>query len=168
MTIASEPNSAPAQLHDSVFLGRLSLESIPYHEPIILVTFAVAGLLGLALLAWITRARAWGWLWRDWFCTIDHKKIGVMLLRRDHDARPAMAARMTRRIGLLGGSFNPAHQGHRAISLAAIRALGLDEVWWLVSPGNPLKDKARDMAPLAIRLANEWFLGVSLATALAF
>jgi len=59
-----------------------------------------------------------------------------------------------RRIGLLGGSFNPAHSGHRAISLAAIRALGLDEVWWLVSPGNPLKDSARDMAPLAIRLAS--------------
>jgi len=61
---------------------------------------------------------------------------------------------MTRRIGLLGGSFNPAHGGHRAISLAALRALGLDEVWWLVSPGNPLKDTARDMAPLAIRLAS--------------
>ena len=61
---------------------------------------------------------------------------------------------MTRRIGILGGSFNPAHGGHRAISLAALRALGLDEVWWLVSPGNPLKDKARDMAPLAIRLAS--------------
>ena len=36
------------------------------------------------------------------------------------------------RIGILGGSFNPAHHGHRAISLAAIAALGLDEVWWLV------------------------------------
>lgn len=59
-----------------------------------------------------------------------------------------------RRIGLLGGSFNPAHRGHRAITLAAIRALGLDEAWWLVSPGNPLKDTARDMAPLAARLAS--------------
>jgi len=58
------------------------------------------------------------------------------------------------RIGILGGSFNPAHRGHRAISLAAIRALGLDEVWWLVSPGNPLKEKAGDMAPLAVRLAS--------------
>lgn len=58
------------------------------------------------------------------------------------------------RIGLLGGSFNPAHGGHRAISLAAMRALGLDEVWWLVSPGNPLKDGASDMAPLAARLAS--------------
>jgi nicotinate-nucleotide adenylyltransferase len=60
---------------------------------------------------------------------------------------------MIRRIGLLGGSFNPAHAGHRAISLAAIDALGLDEVWWLVSPGNPLKQKA-GMAPLAVRLAS--------------
>ena len=58
------------------------------------------------------------------------------------------------RIGLLGGSFNPAHAGHRRISLAAIRALGLDEVWWLVSPGNPLKAAAPDMAPLAARLAS--------------
>ena len=46
------------------------------------------------------------------------------------------------RIGLLGGSFNPAHGGHRDISLAALAALNLDAVWWLVSPGNPLKDPA--------------------------
>jgi nicotinate-nucleotide adenylyltransferase len=58
-----------------------------------------------------------------------------------------------KRIGLLGGSFNPAHGGHRAISLFAADALGLDEVWWLVSPGNPLKS-ARGMAPLAARLAH--------------
>lgn len=58
------------------------------------------------------------------------------------------------RIGILGGSFNPAHSGHRAISLAAIAALGLDEVWWLVSPGNPLKEKAGDMAPFAARFAS--------------
>ena len=57
------------------------------------------------------------------------------------------------RIGLLGGSFNPAHGGHRAISLFAAKALQLDEVWWLVSPGNPLKPTA-GMAPLAARLAH--------------
>ena len=56
------------------------------------------------------------------------------------------------RIGLLGGSFNPAHGAHRRISLEAMRDLGLDEVWWLVSPGNPLKDGAKDMAPLEARL----------------
>ena len=61
---------------------------------------------------------------------------------------------MTRRtVGLLGGSFNPAHDGHRHISLAALNRLGLDEVWWLVSPQNPLKPVA-GMAPLAERLAS--------------
>ena len=54
--------------------------------------------------------------------------------------------------GLLGGSFNPAHHSHRHISLFAIGALGLEELWWLVSPGNPLKAQAPDMAPLAARL----------------
>jgi len=58
------------------------------------------------------------------------------------------------RIGILGGSFNPAHGGHRAISLAALDVLGLDEVWWLVSPGNPLKAGADDMAPFAARFAS--------------
>ncbi len=57
------------------------------------------------------------------------------------------------RIGLLGGSFNPAHGGHRRVSLFALEALGLDEVWWLVSPGNPLKPKA-GMAPLVARVAS--------------
>lgn len=53
--------------------------------------------------------------------------------------------------GLLGGSFNPAHGGHRRITLFAAQALGLDETWWLVSPGNPLKPQA-GMAPLKARL----------------
>jgi nicotinate-nucleotide adenylyltransferase len=57
------------------------------------------------------------------------------------------------RIGLLGGSFNPAHGGHRRISLFPCEALGLDEVWWLVSPGNPLKPAA-GMAPLPARVAS--------------
>ncbi len=53
--------------------------------------------------------------------------------------------------GLLGGSFNPAHGGHRRISLFARDALGLDELWWVVSPGNPLKPK-KGMAPLSARV----------------
>ena len=53
--------------------------------------------------------------------------------------------------GLLGGSFNPAHGGHRRVSLFAMRALGLDEMWWLVSPGNPLKPEA-GMARLGARV----------------
>ncbi len=56
------------------------------------------------------------------------------------------------RIGLFGGSFNPAHDGHRMASLTALRRLQLDRIWWLVSPGNPLKDN-RALPPLAERIA---------------
>ena len=66
---------------------------------------------------------------------------------------PAVILRPGRglRVGLLGGSFNPAHQGHLHISRWALAKLGLDEVWWLVSPQNPLKP-VRGMAPLAARV----------------
>lgn len=55
-------------------------------------------------------------------------------------------------IGLLGGSFDPAHEGHVHITLEAMKRLGLDEVWWLVTPGNPLK--AHGPQPMAQRLAH--------------
>lgn len=55
------------------------------------------------------------------------------------------------RIGVFGGSFNPPHAAHRAASLFALRRLALDRIWWLVSPGNPLKD-ARALPPLAERM----------------
>lgn len=55
------------------------------------------------------------------------------------------------RIGLLGGSFDPAHDGHVHITEEALRRFGLDRIWWLVSPGNPLK--AHGPAPLATRIA---------------
>ena len=57
------------------------------------------------------------------------------------------------RIGLLGGSFNPAHAGHVHVSEVALKRLGLDYVWWLVSPQNPLKTSA-DMAPFQRRMAS--------------
>jgi len=56
------------------------------------------------------------------------------------------------RIGLFGGSFNPPHEGHLLVSRQVLKRLGLDAVWWLVTPGNPLKDKSQ-LAPLANRVA---------------
>lgn len=58
-----------------------------------------------------------------------------------------------RTVGLLGGSFNPAHEGHRHISLYALKMLGLDAVWWVVSPQNPLKS-AKGMASMDERIAS--------------
>jgi nicotinate-nucleotide adenylyltransferase len=69
-----------------------------------------------------------------------------------HHPMPGVPRDTRRRIGLLGGSFNPAHEGHRHVSLEALKRLGLDEVWWLVSPQNPLKSD-NGMEPLATRLA---------------
>ena len=70
------------------------------------------------------------------------------------------------RIGLLGGSFNPPHAAHRAISLFAIKRLKLDRVWWLVTPGNPLKDRGalHDLearAEAARKMANDPRIDVS-------
>jgi nicotinate-nucleotide adenylyltransferase len=62
---------------------------------------------------------------------------------------PRVASGM--RIGLYGGSFNPAHAGHRHVSLMALKRLGLDRVWWIVTPGNPLKDTG-ELATTAMRV----------------
>ncbi|QWP79450.1 cytochrome o ubiquinol oxidase subunit I [Lysobacter sp. K5869] len=60
--------------------GRLSWESIPLHEPILLGTFAMVALGGIAVLGLLTRYKLWGYLWNEWFTSIDHKKIGIMYI----------------------------------------------------------------------------------------
>ena len=59
-------------------LGKLTWEAVPLHEPIVVVTLAAMVLGGLALLGAVTYFKLWGPLWRDWFTTVDHKKIGIM------------------------------------------------------------------------------------------
>ncbi|WP_417771972.1 nicotinate-nucleotide adenylyltransferase [Stappia sp.] len=71
---------------------------------------------------------------------------GAQALRIPH-AEPGNA------IGLFGGSFNPAHSGHRLVAEIALKRLGLDQVWWLVTPGNPLKDHG-ELASLEARIAD--------------
>jgi cytochrome o ubiquinol oxidase subunit 1 len=63
-----------------LIFGRLSWEAVPLHEPILIGTFAGVALGGLLVLALLTRLKAWGPLWRDWICSIDHKKIGIMYM----------------------------------------------------------------------------------------
>ena len=64
----------------SPLLGRLTLDALPLHEPIILATFAMVAVGGGALLAALTYFRVWGYLWREWFTSVDHKKIGIMYM----------------------------------------------------------------------------------------
>ena len=60
--------------------GRFTFEALPLHEPILVATFGVVVLGGLALLVLITRMKAWGYLWNEWFTSVDHKKIGIMYM----------------------------------------------------------------------------------------
>ena len=64
----------------TLIFGRLSLSSLPLHEPILVGTFTVVALGGIALIAVLARYRLWGYLWREWFTTIDHKRIGIMYM----------------------------------------------------------------------------------------
>jgi len=65
---------------NTLIFGRLGWDAIPWHEPILLGTFIVVALGGLALLWAVTHFKLWGTLWRDWFTSIDHKKIGIMYM----------------------------------------------------------------------------------------
>ena len=67
-------------IEPSFLFGRFNLQAIPYHEPILLVTFLVVAIGGLAVLGAITYFRLWGYLWREWFTSVDHKKIGIMYM----------------------------------------------------------------------------------------
>src|SRR5688572_33445936 len=64
----------------STLFGRLSFDALPLHEPILVATFIAVALGGLALLGALTYFKLWGYLWREWFTSIDHKKIGIMYM----------------------------------------------------------------------------------------
>lgn len=64
----------------SLLFGRLTLDALPLHEPIVVATFAAVALGGLVLLALLTRYRLWGYLWKEWFTSVDHKRIGIMYM----------------------------------------------------------------------------------------
>ncbi|ALN57725.1 cytochrome o ubiquinol oxidase subunit I [Lysobacter yananisis] len=63
-----------------LIFGRLTWDAIPLHEPILIATFAMVALGGVAVLALLTRYKLWGYLWNEWFTSIDHKKIGIMYI----------------------------------------------------------------------------------------
>ncbi|GLS45772.1 cytochrome o ubiquinol oxidase subunit I [Methylobacterium brachythecii] len=138
-----------------LIFGRLSLEDIPYHEPILLVTFAGVAVAGLAVLATITYFRFWGALWRDWVTSVDHKKIGimyvilaiVMLLRGFADAL-LMRAQQSMAFGANEGFLPPHHydQIFSAHGVIMIFFVAMPFVTGLMNYVVPLQIGARDVA----------------------
>ncbi|MBO9624295.1 MAG: cytochrome o ubiquinol oxidase subunit I [Sphingomonas sp.] len=135
--------------------GRLSLESFPFHEPILVGTFAVVALGGIAILGVLTKYRLWGWLWRDWLTSVDHKKIGIMyvilgiimLLRGFSDAI-MMRAQQAIAFGDNQG-YLPAHhydQIFTAHGTIMIFFVAIPLVVGLVNLVMPLQIGARDVA----------------------
>ena len=135
--------------------GRLSFESFPVHEPILLITFSVVLLLGAGLVGAVTKYRLWGWLWREWFTSIDHKKIGimylilsiVMLLRGFADAL-MMRAQQAMSFGANQGYLNAHHydQIFTAHGTIMIFFVAIPLIVGLVNYVMPLQIGARDVA----------------------
>jgi cytochrome o ubiquinol oxidase subunit 1 len=135
--------------------GRLTWESFPVHEPILLVTFIVVAVLGLAIVGLITRYRLWGYLWKEWFTSVDHKKIGimymvlgiVMLLRGFSDAI-MMRAQQAIAFGANEGYLNAHHydQIFTAHGTIMIFFVAIPLVVGLVNFVMPLQIGARDVA----------------------
>jgi cytochrome o ubiquinol oxidase subunit I len=135
--------------------GRLSLESFPIHEPILLVTFIVVVLGGAAVLGLVTRYKLWGYLWTEWFTSVDHKKIGimymilgvVMLLRGFADA---VMMRLQQALSFgAGQGYLPAHhydQVFTAHGTIMIFFVAIPLVVGLINYVMPLQIGARDVA----------------------
>ncbi|MBY9063756.1 cytochrome o ubiquinol oxidase subunit I [Sphingomonas yunnanensis] len=135
--------------------GRLSIESFPIHEPILVGTFAMVALGGVALLGALTYFRLWGYLWKEWFTSVDHKKIGimyivlalVMLLRGFADA---LMMRAQQAIAFGGNEgFLPAHhydQVFTAHGVIMIFFVAMPFVTGLMNFVVPLQIGARDVS----------------------
>ncbi|MGH6646124.1 cytochrome o ubiquinol oxidase subunit I [Aquabacterium sp.] len=138
-----------------LIFGRLSWEAIPLHEPILLVTFAAVILGGLTLLGALTYFKLWGYLWKEWFTSIDHKKIGimyiilglVMLLRGFADAL-MMRAQQAIAFGENPGFLPPHHydQIFTAHGVIMIFFVAMPLVTGLMNFVVPLQIGARDVA----------------------
>ena len=138
-----------------LIFGRLTLDSIPYHVPILVWTFVGVAIGGAAVVGALTYLRAWGYLWREWFTSIDHKKIGVMyvvlglimLLRGFSDAL-MMRSQQAIAFGSNAGYLPPEHydQIFTAHGVIMIFFVAMPLVVGLMNFVVPLQIGARDVA----------------------
>jgi len=148
-------NMTPSPLDVSPIFGRFTLESLPLQEPIVVGTFCVVALGGIALVAALTYFKLWGYLWKEWFTSVDHKKIGVMyvilgivmLLRGFSDAI-MMRAQQVLAFGGSEGYLNPHHydQIFTAHGVIMIFFVAMPLVTGLMNYVVPLQIGARDVS----------------------
>jgi len=143
------------QTLSKTIFGRLGWESLPIHEPILVGTFLVVALAGLAILAAVTKYRLWGYLWREWLTSVDHKKIGVMylilgiiMLVRGFADAVMMRAQQAIAFGANPGYLPPHHydQVFTAHGTIMIFFVAIPLVVGLVNLVMPLQIGARDVA----------------------
>jgi cytochrome o ubiquinol oxidase subunit 1 len=135
--------------------GRFAMDALPLHEPIVVVTFLVVALAGLAVAGLLTYYRVWGYLWHEWFTSVDHKRIGVMyivlglvMLVRGFSDAIMMRAQQAMAFGANQG-FLPAHhydQVFTAHGVIMIFFVGMTLVTGLMNFVVPLQIGARDVA----------------------
>jgi cytochrome o ubiquinol oxidase subunit 1 len=149
--------------------GKLTLEAIPFHEPIVMVTLAVVAVLGAAVFAAITYYKKWGYLWKEWFTSVDHKKIGVMyiavaiimLIRGFADA---IMMRTQQAVAVAGstGYLPPEHydQVFTAHGTIMIIFMAMPFMIGLMNIVVPLQIGARDVAFPFLNSVSFWFFVV--------
>ncbi|AIF48436.1 cytochrome o ubiquinol oxidase subunit I [Dyella japonica] len=135
--------------------GKLTLDAIPYHEPIVMVTLAAVLLGGATMLAVLTKFRLWGYLWKEWFTSVDHKKIGIMyvivalvMLMRGFADAVMMRAQQAMAAGESAGYLPPHHfdQVFTAHGVIMIFFVAMPFITGLMNLVVPLQIGARDVA----------------------
>ena len=150
-----------------MLLGKLTLDAIPYKEPIIVAALSGAGLMGLLVMALITKFGKWGYLWKEWLTSVDHKKIGVMyiavamimLLRGFADAL-MMRAQLAKATDGHLGVFPPEHydQIFTAHGVIMIIFMAMPFMTGLMNIVVPLQIGARDVAFPFLNSLSFWLL----------
>ncbi|NLS26249.1 Cytochrome bo(3) ubiquinol oxidase subunit 1 [Sphingomonas sp. S2M10] len=159
-----------------MIFGRLSLESLPLHEPIVVATFFGVALGGIALLGALTYFRLWGYLWKEWFTTVDHKRIGimymvlglVMLLRGFADAI-MMRGQQAMAFGANEGYLNAHHydQVFTAHGVIMIFFVAMPFVTGLMNFVVPLQIGARDVSFPFLNNFSFWMTAAGAALVMA-
>ncbi|WP_239349917.1 cytochrome o ubiquinol oxidase subunit I [Snodgrassella communis] len=152
--------------------GKLSLDAIPFHEPIVMVTIAAIIVIGLALVGAITYFHKWSYLWKEWFTSVDHKRIGimyiivavVMLVRGFADAVMMRGQQVLASSGTSDGFLPPHHydQIFTAHGVIMIFFVAMPFVIGLMNFVIPLQLGARDVAYPFLNNLGFWFTAVSV------